>query len=337
MTPSPRIFFCLLAFGFLSGLVPLEANSPSELSKLEEQLEMLLGRRDSERETARQAALRKVIDAGKNGGAASAAYADAHRATEFAGKVGQSGEFSDWQKKNAGWLSDPDFRQAVQLHLEYLSLSLQRAGAEDGKEFAQPSREFMEKVANFQRRLVSKENVPSQVGEVLRSGVKGGLFAQAWSLQPFLEGLKDWADAPGNVEQILHQNIRPVLLETDGAAYLKTWDWQIDYEGALLQRERRQHARDQFEQVRQPALRFQQAAGQARLGQYQAAAQSGLDLLKNYPAHPEFSNWAKEVRQWIDQGKKAGEKTQESPKAGEEVKGVDENAEVTTPSSSDHG
>jgi hypothetical protein len=217
----------------------------------------------------------------------------------LAGKVGQSGEFSEWQKKNSEWLSNPDFRAAVQLHLQYLALSMERAASDRPEDFLVPSRGHLEAVADLQRRFTTS-NPPNQARDVLQMGIKGSLFTQAWQLKPFLKIEGAWADSPGQVEEILQQNIRPILRKQRSADLPATWDWQIQYETDLLVRERRQHVRDQFDNVRRPALLFQQAQARAELGQTARAAADGIKILQAHPAHPEFDSWVEEVSEWLE-------------------------------------
>lgn len=314
---SPRLAFCIL----LLGISPLTAQSdlpPSELEKLRQQFETFLERREKDRDSARREVVQKVQNASRNGGAAASAYADAHRATQFAGKIGQSGEFSEWQKKNSSWLSDADFRTATQLHLAYLLLSLERAASDRPEDFLAPSREYLQKLADFQKRIASG-NPPSQVRDILQADIKKSLFTQAWQLQPFLEIKGSWATSSGQAEQILDKNIRPVLLDSNSPDLLQTWDWQIQFEADLLQRERLQHNREQFENIRRPTLLFQRAEARAQLGQPARAASEAITLLQNHPAHPDYASWVGKIRAWLEAASKVRPSENPAPEPSEET------------------
>jgi hypothetical protein len=273
--------------------------SPKELVQLREHFAKLLERRETDLKSARQGALQKVQDASRSGGGASSAFADVYRTAQLAGKVGQSAEFSEWQKKNAEWLSDTDFRAAVQLHLQYLALSMERAASDRPEDFLTPARQHLQAVAELQKRLAAG-NSPKQAQDILQTGIKNSPFTKAWQLQPFLEFKGSWADSSGQVEQILQQTIRPILREQRSADLPATWDWQIQYETDLLQREQRQHARDQFENVRRPALLFQQAQARAEFGQTARAAADGIKILQTHPAHPDFNSWVEQIGKWLE-------------------------------------
>lgn len=302
---SARTQFFLVALFLLAALgIAPKANAQSgtevaELTKLRDQLSNLVENRERERTAARQTAAQKVREASRTPAAAANAYAEAFRSTQLEGKVGQAGEFSDWQKRNASWLSNSDFRSAVQLHLQYLALSMDRAASKKPEDFLHPARQHLLAVAELQKRFTTSEP-PNQAREILQTGIKNSPFTQAWQLQPFLEIEGPWSESSGQIEQLLQNNIRPVLRERKSPELLETYDWQIQFEADLLQRERRQHAREQFEKVRRPTLLLEKAEAQAQLGQVSRAAASALQVLQENAAHPDFNRWAEKIAQWLE-------------------------------------
>ncbi len=292
-------------------------------AKMLEQLDKLAKDRSQKKTTGLKSVTTMVEQAGANQQAAIQAYTDAYRDVELAGKVTQAQDLQAWKDKNSELFIGKEFRGAVQLHLQYLALTLKRSASKQPADFVAPSIAYLKELAAWeaestkaaelaqQMQAVQQPGAKKQGGQksggkptnqasqILKDSVANSLFAKAWKLAPFLSGLQGWELSPGNAEGIFEQNIRAVYREKKDPKILETWDWQIQMEEAKLANTKKAHALETFRTRKLPELYMRKAADQAKIGQPVAAAAEAMKILNANIEHPSFEKWVKIARQWL--------------------------------------
>jgi len=275
--------------------------SDPQVEKLKAEFEALFERRQSQKQSERRSLLEQIQSAARSPAGASSAYADAVRTVQFSGATGEAAQFAEWRKKHDSMLNSVPFRTVAQLHLNYLFLTMQRAGSDQPEDFVEPSFQYLKNLMDARHRQLDRQtDVPRQQTELLQQGVERGVFARAWRLEPFLAGIKNWEMAPGNIEGILNNNIRHFYREEKNPALLETWAWQIKLEEEQIRNVRSEHQRQIFQNERRPQLLFAKARDRAALGQIAGAVTESMGILRANPAHPDFEEWAAEIRKWLD-------------------------------------
>ncbi len=293
---------CAGAILFVAVLVSPHFSYATEEARQQilEELERLTERREAQKVAELHTAFERIHEAARTPQAAASAYANAYRDVELRGLSGQTTVFSEWRDRNDRLLASTEFRLAAQFHLRYLALTLQRSTSDNPADFLQPSIDYLKEFVEAERKIDGGSFASRrEVRQLLNSSVNRGMFARAWRLRRVLESMDDWEEAPGNVEGILNNNIRPILRETQSPALLDTWDWQLAYERAKQKDVEREHLSEVFEQERIPALLFGRLRDVAALGDPLQAASEGVQILRAFPGHPQFDTWAGQIRQWL--------------------------------------
>lgn len=261
-----------------------------ELESLSEQRIKLVG---SERENA----LKKVRAAAASEASAAAFYEEAIRVTQFAGVKREGGEFREWKKRSSDQLGSPAMRRAIQFHLNYLALSLERAMGKEIPELL-PGLLAHAKGLTDSADLFDEmdQSVKGAVNEMLSKSVAAGVFAEGMGLGPALSGLKDWEMSPGNANGIYTTTILPELRRVKDPRLIQYWDARINIESARAADDTRDFEAAKFEGIRKPQLVWSRAEDMLLLGQTVPALTEMLRVIKAYPAHPQAGAWIAKLR-----------------------------------------
>lgn len=254
--------------------------------------------------SAKAAAL-KTLQPGTAGGApASLLYEDAVKATQFTGRDGAAKDFADWKKKNADLLRSREMQDALQLHLRYLILSLQRADADKDADFTGPSWDYAQDLAATLTRWDKSDNVPREARDILNKPIGQSIFTQWLSLGDWLPR-NDWEPSSGNLDGILDKNIRATWRKSRNPQLLATWDFQIKFHADQITTDGSSHQATQFNTARRPQMLFSRADDMAALGQPNRAATEVFKLIQENPTHPDFGKWVGKLRELLKKSQPA--------------------------------
>jgi hypothetical protein len=296
----------LLSLLLLMPLVSFAQNAPTpaEADKIRNELEILLRQRNEVKERARAEIIDNFRKAAESSGGARSIFEEAIRDTQFAGRSGQLQDMVDWRKKNEDWLRSPEFAAALQLHLDYLALTLQRASGADEMELAKRSKAYLDRLLEAEKRHFSGQGrPPREQADLLNAPVTNGVIAKQRGLDPFLTGIPGnaWELSAGNAQGILEKNIRKTLRDKKDPALMDTWDFQIAFEQESANSSRLRHNQQTFQAQRLPSLQASRAKDLILLGQSGNALLVYLDLIRKNPQHPEFESWVSSALELLPQ------------------------------------
>lgn len=250
---------------------------------------------------ARQRETSKTLsDALGSGTAPTRLYEEAVRATQFAGRAKESADFGAWSKKNTDLLRSAEMRQAIQFHVRYLLLSLQRR--------ENPSADLTPALLQYAADLAEADvkapfgRLPREAGDLLNKPVSEGVFAKWLLLAERLPDPKLWEPNAGNLAGILEKNIRTPLRGNNDPLVIRTWDLQIKALNDSAQSDANPVEAGRIKSIALPAAMFGRATDRAALGQPNRAATEILQLLRTNPAHPDWPDWAAKLKDLLKAG-----------------------------------
>jgi hypothetical protein len=244
---------------------------------------------------AKASALNTLQPGTTGGEAASRIYEEAIKATQFSSRDDTAKDFADWKKKKAELLGSREMQDALQLHLRYLILSIQRSDADKDAEFSTPSWAYAQDLAATLTRWNKIDKVPSEARDILNKPVNQSIFTQWLSLSPWLPQ-SDWESSSGNLDGILDKNIRPTWRQSGNPQLLATWDFQIKFHADQITNDGSNHQAAQFNTTRRPQMLFSRAEDLNALGQRNRAASEIFTIVKDNPTHPDFGKWVGQLR-----------------------------------------
>lgn len=247
-------------------------------------------------------------------------YEDAIQAVEHEGKPKDGADFAAWREKNKEMLLDDDFRNALQLHLRYLALSLRRLDGEKVEELMPTLLEYTQHLAAVNTDLIKREKPRNEVQErnektrakdkqgdkinkaVLNTGrdifnkpLSNSVFVRWYRLEGHLGALKDWEMSSGNIEGIMDKVILPFMREKKDARLIGLWDDRIARAEELAKKSDLAIDLDKFQNQTLPGLLWRKAQDRLLLGQRGVALTEMFNVVKSYQSHADFDKWAKEL------------------------------------------
>jgi hypothetical protein len=255
---------------------------------------------DKQKQTIKQArsASENLLRTGANGGPTAVdLYEKAVEATRFEGLKDKVPAFIDWKKKNAELFRSSEFQEALAFHIRYLLLTMARAGAKNGEEFAKPSLDYAAQLREFREKLIKADNTPDLVKELLDKGVNESVLTKWLNLGPWLNAGKDWEMSPGNLAGILEKNVRSVYRTTKNPQLPVTWDFEMQYEADRISTGRLTDAAEKFNTINRPRMQFAKANDTILIGMKNRGTSEILALIRTYPQHPDFGNWVSRLKE----------------------------------------
>jgi len=239
--------------------------------------------------TRRREALAALQQAAGNGNAATRLY---EKAVEGTGQTAMA----DWRKKNADLLRSKTFQEAVQLHLRYLVLSLERGRTDEASRWVDPSLRYARELAG----LLTDKNfraAPGPARDLLFKPQTDGVFTRWLRLGPLLPPGDQWEPVPGNLAGVLEKNVR-IPWRAAGDPRLDTaWQLELETGAALADADSSERAAEDFNTRTAPTLLYRRATDRAATGQPNRAAADLLALARQHPGHPDFPTWAAALRE----------------------------------------
>lgn len=272
-----------------------------ELSQIEEQ-KALAVRAELE---SRVESLRRAIEGGY---AATMVFERAYLSTQYDGVTNANQRFYEWKRRNTELLRSPALQKAVEFHIRYLLLSLDYAQREDpSSDLAEESYAYARDLAEV---LSGKDyaNLSGPAAALLQQPVASGMFAKWLSISDWLPKSGDWEASAGNIDGILEKNVRTPWRKKKDPRLTDTWDLQLAFHEARAQQGRLNILADLNDTISAPRCTFGRARERAVLGEVNQAVTEILELAKKHPEHPDFPQWAAEIRNMLTPPKKPAEK-----------------------------
>jgi hypothetical protein len=248
-----------------------------------------------------------ILQEGATGGpAASRLYEEAVKNTRFPGEGANAKALQDWNKNNGDLLRSPEMQKCVQLHVRYLLLGLQRSDESvDPASLAAPSFAYARDLAD----LLGDEKfqtLPKEAKELLNKPAAEGLFVAWLNLGEQLPKSGDWEPSAGNLGGILEKNVRSHWRQNKAPELITTWDIQLASHDERAAAPGRSAAdTERLKTIDRPRLIFSRAEDQALIGQQNTAQREMLQLVRDYPLHPDWSRWVARLRESLTPAKAA--------------------------------
>jgi hypothetical protein len=295
-----KFYTPIVAFALATTLLPVQAErdtAPINSEQILKEVEQLEVKQKSRLLESKTQMLNILQNSLKSGPAASRLYEDAVEATQFNGRKDKSQAFSDWKKKNADLLRSQEMQTALELHLRYLVLSLDRAASEKEIDFVNPSLSYINDVSKILLDQAKGISFPPEAKALLDRSLAESIFTKWMLLSPWLPNATDWELNPGNIDGIFEKNIRQPLRKENSPLLVGTWDFQIKIQADRITLGRLDYEADKFQIVTQPRMLFSRANDMILVGLKNKGCTEILQLLRSHPEHPDFPKWAEKIRQ----------------------------------------
>ncbi len=287
--------------------------APPDLNALAKEIAALELKQKQSKLSEKSLLMAKIQAASASGSAAANFYADAVEAVQFEGKPGKGEAFQEWRKSHEDLLRSKEMQTAVQLHLKYLLLAIQRKDMDKPEAQLPALMDYVGDLIAADDLFVlappppvdgKKKKAPSQDERtaLLDKPLGQSVFSQWLRLEPWLPEAKLWEAKPGDVAGILEKNIRPLLREAKSPNLIQTWDLQMKVEADRITTGRSDYQADSFNTVTRPQLLFKRAQDMILLGQPNRGLGEIMVLVRTYPTHPDFAQWLGKIRELIKPG-----------------------------------
>ena len=343
MFPRTIGTFLTVAISLSHGLTAAEVTgdvAPLDAKTLESQLESFAATRDKQKKAFYENARTQLNKTALQSGSAGNFVLGCMRQVRFGNVKGGNAEGADWKKNNIKLYSDRDIERAAALNLRYLAMTLKRAEWDSSEPVQQETWDYLAElykspdlVADVKKdprqvkfsvydekegKVVSEmvgnmqgtearmpDNPRGYVEQLLNNSVASGWVAQVMELSGHLDNLDSWEMSPGNFSGILDKDIRAFLRKKKDPRLISTWDYEISFLSLVANMNPDRKVQAKFAEVDKPRLLWKQATDANLVGMPNRALQMQLALAKNYPAHPDFESWTKEILAKLDALKKA--------------------------------
>jgi hypothetical protein len=296
-----------------------QSTPPVDPAQILKELEQIQKDRSNQFKSGLNSHIQSLSAAAASKQAAITAYEDATQAVEYEGKPKDGSEFASWREKNKELLLDDSFRTALQLHLQYIVLSLKRL---DGQKTEEAIPSLLDYVARLGQLLSDcnkqdkgKNDVQAknekfrpkdkqgdkgkgtvgQVRDFLNKGLSASVFVRWYRLEGHVANLKDWEPNSGNIEGIVDKTLMPYMREKKDARLITLWDERIARAQESAQKSDLAIDADKYQNQTLPSLMWSRAQDRVVLGQRSAAMGEMLNIIRSYQSHPDFDKWIKDL------------------------------------------
>ncbi len=205
-------------------------------------------------------------------------------AVEFGGGTSNdAARVTEWRKRNASLLHNPDFLGAVRQHLIYVGLSWQHGmGAK--------TKDQMGALLDYVAQLGKLGPVYAPF-EITRKSLGESVFVTYFQIGPFINGMKDWNDRPFDVESIYEKTIFPELRAEKSLRLFDCWRDYIQSETTRASTAQNSLTANKFNTILLPTLLWSRAEDELTFGLLNQAVNDMLAQIKAHPDHPDFDKW----------------------------------------------
>ncbi|MFZ4483078.1 MAG: hypothetical protein ACOYOL_03755 [Chthoniobacterales bacterium] len=248
----------------------------------------------------RTAILREAVGGGPS---ASRLYEEAIKNTRFSSEGANGKNLQDWARKNGDLMRSGEMQKCVQLHGRYLILGLSRSDEKvDPATLAAPSFEYARDLAA----LLEDDkygSLPKEAKELMQKPASESVLVEWLNLGGQLPQGGDWEPKAGDLDGILEKNVRTHWRALKNPELIATWDFQIARNEKAAAAGKPPSELEQINKVIKPRLLFGRAEDRALLGQQNTAQREILQLVRDYPLHPDWSRWVARLRELLNPSK----------------------------------
>jgi len=191
----PFLSRCVLAV-IVTGVAYAEPQRPINADALLRELDLIEKRQSQSLSKALQEAYALLRPGASSGSTAAQLYRKAVDATRFDGLDGDNKKFANWKEKNEDKFRSKAVHDALSMYIRYLLMSLERAAAEDGEEFVEPSLQYAQEIYKFQRVIGSGDPEDREARKILAESIGSSPLTKWLGLGPYLPSAKKGVKAP---------------------------------------------------------------------------------------------------------------------------------------------
>ncbi|HET6407321.1 MAG TPA: hypothetical protein VFG14_05525, partial [Chthoniobacteraceae bacterium] len=251
--------------------------------------------------------------------AASSAWVEAVRLSQFEGAEKEGAQFRAWKDNDGAAFTDVAVQRAVQLYFRWLALTMQRSLGTPAKDllpqviqhtkdvaadqttmdaFAdkiQKDKDMAQSRLHGNRKDTSREDERTRKvhDQVLRTAINAGPPVRVMRAEDLVK-VDQWEMVPGNIEGIFNAIVLPELRAVRDPRVFEYWDMKIAREGEAV-KTKPAFDQDKFKTERYPQLLWSRAKEYVALGQPNRALAEMFKVAKNYPQHPSLGSWIQEI------------------------------------------
>ena len=294
------LHFSTLAFSFIFITSTLLADtrplSSTEKTYMLKTIKSIKNNVNNERYGIYNTTLSTLKSASSSTTSANELYLKCYRETNFTRKDRPESEYRDWKYENKEYLNSGGHSKARQLQLQFLTLTLKasRTITDNKKE------ELVPELITLIDNCLSAYPDLEKSKRILHSDVANSPFATFYNLQPTLEKLKNWPDAPMDISSVYEFTILPIYRSPDRAKELTAaWDKRISQEILLVLAADSIGAERSFNNITLPKLKWAKYLDLLRADRTRVALTSMLSLVSNNPNHQDIDQWINDLQGYL--------------------------------------
>ena len=316
------IFTVMPAFAEVSDAPPVDS------SQILQSLKQIREINETGSKNRRSQVFSQVSAAAQSAEKSVALWKEAVKAVQFEGAKNEGAAMQHWREGEGDALGSKLCSNAVKLHLQWLTLSLQHAGGAEVKQLLPQIIEYTKQIqldeaaADHLDDQIKREHEhpgPQQKQNIEDAAVKrmhDRVMRTSISESPIARWLQigehlgepagkqksepaGWEMIPGNLDGIYQSIILPYFRATKDVRLLEYWDLAIKREADSAAERRLDIEQREWTQVKRPALLWARSQDVLLLGLRNRAISEMFNVLKTFPHHPEAKTWVTQLEDTI--------------------------------------
>lgn len=294
-----------------AGAQPADDRAP-DLDKLLQEVETMRDAREQNWQAGLQRRKQEIQAQAAVPRQAVKVYEQAIEATRFAGKDDDKKNFADWLDKRRDLHDSKLFEEAMQLHLEYLVLTLDRAAGATNKDVLTRLEQYLARLGEFRRKVAEAAAEPRPEGknkgrafdqkavtEVIDVALPGSPAVKWYQVDGYLKEIKDWELNAYQYDGIVDRSILPVYREAKDARLLAYWDDRMAKRREAAERSQLEMEISRVESVILPELEWAKAQDEILVGLPNRGLNRMASILRSHASHPNFDRWSAQLKETI--------------------------------------
>lgn len=292
---------------------------PPDAAQILEFLKSLKELQAQQIRTTKQKILQEAQASAATPTAASTAWVEAVRQTQFEGAEKEGAQFRAWKDGEGGAFTDLIVQRAAQLYFRWLAITMQRsmgtptkdlmpqiiqhtkdvaadqAAMETFADRAKKDKDLANSRMHGNRRDSSREDDRTRRvhDQILKSAVNSAPPVKALRADDLVK-VEKWEMAAGNIEGIFNNIVLPELRAARDPRVFEYWDMRIKKEGEAV-KDKPAFDQEKFAKEIYPQLLWNRAQEYTHLGQPNRALGEMFKVVKGYPQHPALATWVGQI------------------------------------------
>jgi hypothetical protein len=251
--------------------------------------------------------------------AASSAWVEAVRQTQFEGAEKEGAQFRAWKDAEGAAFSDLVVQRATQLYFRWLAITMQRS-------MGTPTKDLMPQIIQHTKDVAAEKTAMEALAErmkkekelassrmhgnrkdtsredertrrmhdqVLKTSLNNAPPVKALRAEELVK-VENWEMSAGDVEGIFNNIVLPELRAARDPRIFEYWDMKIKKEGDAV-KDKAAFDQEKFAKEVYPQLLWNRAQEYIVLGQPNRALGEMFKVVKGYPQHPSLGAWIGQI------------------------------------------